>query len=225
MTLYRSTGILLIALPIAFNVLFFALGRAFDYPAILRQPTDTILRRFAAGGQRLVTLWYLFAFTALLAVPLALLLQYIFPEQPELAAASALMGVLSGLVQAMGLLRWPLLMPSLAGQYLADGATAAARDAVGVVFQAFHQYMGVVVGEHLGYLFTGAWTILIGVMMLTSPLFSPVLGIIGIVAAAGILIGLLEPAGWKPAGAINALSYIAWSLWLIAAGLTLGVAS
>jgi hypothetical protein len=33
--------------------------------------------------------------------------------------------------------------------------------------------------------------------------------------------GLLEPAGWKPAGAINAISYVAWSLWLIISGVTL----
>ena len=45
---------LLIAVPIAFNLAFFELGRAFDYPNILRREPDEILRRFAAGGSGLV---------------------------------------------------------------------------------------------------------------------------------------------------------------------------
>jgi hypothetical protein len=31
----------------------------------------------------------------------------------------------------------------------------------------------------------------------------------------------LEPAGWEPAGTINALSYLAWALWLIVVGVVL----
>jgi hypothetical protein len=225
MTLFRTTGLILIALPIAFNVIFFALGRAFEYPDILRKPTDYILQRFAEGGSRLVRLWYVFAVTALLAIPMALLFQLVFAEQsPQLAMASAILGTLSGLVQAMGLFRWTFLVPSLAAQYNAESATPATRDAVSVVFNAFHQYIGVAVGEHLGYLFTGVWTILISIMMFASSIFSPLLGILGIVSALGIMTGLLEPAGWKPAGAINAMSYILWSLWLIISGITLFLA-
>jgi hypothetical protein len=61
----------------------------------------------------------------------------------------------------------------------------------------------------------------IGVMMIGSPLFSPILGAVGILSAIGILSGLLEPAGWRPAGMINSISYIVWSLWLIVTGITL----
>jgi hypothetical protein len=32
---------------------------------------------------------------------------------------------------------------------------------------------------------------------------------------------MLEPAGFKRAGAINAIAYILWSLWLIALGVLL----
>lgn len=222
MTLYRITGIVLIALPVVFNIVFFALSRAFEYPDILRQPTDTILKRFTQGGTRLVRLWYAFAITSLLAIPMAILMQQIFaPDQPALASASVIIGVLSGLVQAMGLLRWPLLVPILASQYNATTATAEQRGAIAVVFNAIHQYVGVVVGEHLGYLFTGTWTILVSIMMINSTLFSPIIGVFGIVSALGVMVGLLEPTGWKPAGAINAMSYIVWSLWLIVSGLVL----
>ena len=33
-----------------------------------------------------------------------------------------------------------------------------------VVFQAFNRYLGVAVGEHLGYALTGAWTVLAGIV-------------------------------------------------------------
>lgn len=222
MTLYRITGAVLIALPLIFNIVFFQLGRTFSYPDILREPTDTILKRFKAGGTRLIAWWYVFALTALTAIPMALLFEQIFiNKQPALAGASAIIGVISGLVQGMGLLRWPLLVPTLAAQYSAESATAEQRNTAAIVFNALHQYVGVVIGEHLGYLFTGTWTILISAMMFSSPIFSSLLAILGILSAAGIMVGLLEPTGWKPAGAINAISYIGWSLWLIVSGIVL----
>ena len=44
-TLETLRGVLLIGLPIAFNVFFFLLGRSFDYPGILRSPPGTVLSR------------------------------------------------------------------------------------------------------------------------------------------------------------------------------------
>jgi hypothetical protein len=60
------TGLLLIIIPIAFNVTFFLLQRAFEYPDILRKPTDYVLRHFKEGGAPLRRLWYAFAFSAVL---------------------------------------------------------------------------------------------------------------------------------------------------------------
>ena len=68
------TGILLIVLPIAFNVAFAALAARFDYPDILRRPTSEVLERFREGGSSLVLLWWAFAMTAVLLAPAAVLL-------------------------------------------------------------------------------------------------------------------------------------------------------
>ena len=57
MTVETITAVLLIAVPIAFNLAFFELGRAFDYPNILRKEPDEILRRFDAGGSGLILRW------------------------------------------------------------------------------------------------------------------------------------------------------------------------
>ena len=66
-------AILLIAVPIAFNLAFFELGRTFDYPNILREPADTILRRFAAGGTPLLLRWQALLVSALAMLPLVAL--------------------------------------------------------------------------------------------------------------------------------------------------------
>ena len=49
MTTQVLTGLLLLVLPVAYNLFFTLLARGFDYPDILRQPTGEILRRFQAG--------------------------------------------------------------------------------------------------------------------------------------------------------------------------------
>ena len=55
------------------NICFFLLARSFDYPDVLRRPTSRDLARFRAGGSRLLLLWWAFALTAVVLVPLAVL--------------------------------------------------------------------------------------------------------------------------------------------------------
>jgi hypothetical protein len=54
------TAILLLLIPMMFNVVFYLLQRAFDYPDILRRPTSEVFTRFHEGGSRFVGLWYAF---------------------------------------------------------------------------------------------------------------------------------------------------------------------
>jgi hypothetical protein len=220
MKLTTVTGLLLILIPIAFNVTFFLLQRAFEYPDILRKPTDTILRRFQEGGASLRRLWYAFTFSAVLFTPVPVMVQQVFqPDAPWYLAVGTTLGVLAGAVQFLGLIRWPFLVPTLADLYTRSGATQATRDAVEVVFQAFHRYVGVAIGEHLGYIFTSLWTILLCVAMIQTDLVNPLFGWLGMIPALGVLTGVFEETGFKAAGAINAISYILWSLWLVALGI------
>jgi hypothetical protein len=66
-------GLLLIVVSIAFNSAFASLAARFDYPDILREPTADVLAKFRAGGTSLV-LWWVFALTAVIMVPLVVLL-------------------------------------------------------------------------------------------------------------------------------------------------------
>jgi hypothetical protein len=85
----------------------------------------------------------------------------------------------------------------------------------------------VAVGEHLGYLFTGAWTALVSVALIQSEVLHPLFGVMGLVLSPLFLLGSLEfvgafeRAGWRLAGALVPVGYIGWSLWLLAIGIGL----
>ena len=221
--LRRLTGIVLILMPIVFNVFFTLLSVTFEYPDILREPTRYVLRSFDAGGSELVMIWYGFMLTAVLFVPLAIMVHKVLAREdtPYMAVATAF-GVVAGVVQFLGLVRWPFLVPYLADVYLDPASSGATRESVAVVFEAFNRYAGVGVGENLGYLFTGLWTVLVALAMFGSPLpFRRWLALLGMVSAAGVLVGTLEPAGFEPAANIVVVGYILWSIWLALTGILL----
>ena len=126
MTTELAAAALLIAVPIAFNLAFFELGRAFDYPDILRKGPDEILRRFAAGGPGLILRWQALLISALAMLPLAALLTVVLEPPPALAVSSVVVGTSAGLVQALGLARWPFAVPELARRYVAATSPLAA---------------------------------------------------------------------------------------------------
>jgi hypothetical protein len=224
------TAVLLILVPIAFNVAFYALGRAFDYPNILRKEPDEILRRFAAGGSGLILRWEALLVSALLMLPLVALLAVVLGAGPGLSVLSVVVGATAAIVQGLGLVRWPFAVPELARRYVAapDGPDGdATRRTVEVVFATLHRLLGVGIGEHLGYLLTGLWTLLISASILSTTVIPGWLGIVGVLVGVALLIGTLEFVGpnerdgWSPAGVIVPIAYIGWSVWLMVLGVVL----
>lgn len=221
-------GVLLIVLPILFNTAFALLGARFEYPDILRRPTAEVLEKFRAGGSALVLVWWCFAMSALLLAPAVVLLSYTLEgADGALLTVTTTVGVLAAAVQTFGLIRWPFLVPYLARIDAEPDASPALREAVDVVFQAFNRYLGVAVGEHLGYGLTGAWSILAGAAMIQSPATPFWLGIVGVIVGAVLLVcslefvGRYESTGWKLAGTLTPIAYVGWSLWLVASGVAL----
>jgi Domain of unknown function (DUF4386) len=96
-SLRNLTGVILILTPVAFNVFFTLLTVTFEYPDILREPRDHILRQFDAGGSGLVAIWYGFMLTAVLFVPVAVLVHRVLARQdtPYMTVATTF-GVSSG---------------------------------------------------------------------------------------------------------------------------------
>jgi hypothetical protein len=226
MSVEAVAGAFLIVAPVWFNATFALLGKRFDYPDILRRPAAEILDRFRAGGPSLILLWWMFMLSGLLLIPAVVLLGQAL-RFTGIVPLAVTVGVLAGLVQMLGLLRWVYLVPSLARTSADPGLESDQREATIAVFRAMHQYLGVGVGEHLGYLFTGIWSVLSGIAIVGRALIPAWMGWVGIVVGLGLIIGSAEflgrdeEDGWALAGAAVPILYIAWSLWLLAMGIAL----
>ena len=179
-----AAGTSLVVAPLWFNATFALLGKRFDYPDILRRPATEILDRFHAGGSSLILLWWMFMLSGLLLIPAVVLLGQALGFT-GIVPIAVTVGVLAGLVQMLGLLRWVYLVPSLARTNADPAVGSGERDATVAVFRAMHQYFGVGVGEHLGYLFTGLWTVLTGVAIAGTDLMPAWMGWVGVVARRG----------------------------------------
>src|SRR5688572_8739527 len=221
-----AAGVFLIVAPLWFNATFALLGKRFDYPDILRRPTAQILERFRAGGSSLILLWWTFMLSGLQLIVGAVLLGQVLGFGGIVPVATTI-GVLAGLVQMLGLLRWMYVVPALARAYADPTLGPEQRDAHAAVFRALHTYLGVGVGEHLGYLFTGIWSVLIGVGVIQGTALPTWLGWPGVVIGAGLAVGSAEflgpneERGWALADAAIPIFYVAWSVWLLAIGIAL----
>ena len=229
--LVRTTGILLILLVILSNIPYLLLIQTFGYDDILREPVDVVLTKFHAGGTGLILTWFGFGLAALLFIPASLLLRHVmndFPAKhsdlPYLSIAT-LMGALSGILQAIGLMRWVFVVPVLANLYTNPGASTTTREAVSVVYQAMHQYGGVVIGEHLGQTLLIGWTLGAGLAMRSSPLFKTWIAWWGLFTTPLLLLGQSELLATvipgMPVIETTPIGFILWEVWLLAVGISL----
>lgn len=226
--LNKITAATLIFLGIYINIPFSILGVIFDYPNILRQPTGQVLTMFKQGGSTLIATWYAFAIAALLMIVVAKLIQQILQdEHKHLTSIATTFGVLAGISQVLGLIRWVFIVPILADAYTDSNSSEATKSAAVMVFQGFHQYAGVAIGEHLGQLFTALWIVLISIAMLNSTIFRRWQGFVGIAISAMMMLGLVE--GFATVitfnvgifGVLTPIAFILLSIWMISLGVSL----
>jgi hypothetical protein len=214
-----AAGLLLILAPLVFTAGFTGLQLTFDYPDVLRQPAGDVLTRFAAAGVDLHLYWYAMMAAALALIPASVMTAlHFWNRDPVLAGLLAAAGVLGGLVQALGLIRWVMLVPSLAATYAASSASEIDRAMAVSIFDAANRYLGVGVGEHLGYLFTGAWTLLLSALISRD---RRILAFTGGAISLGVMAGMLEPLGAPIAADINAIGFSLWALWALCLGVAL----
>jgi hypothetical protein len=210
-------GTLLVAVPVVFMAGFTGLQMSFGYPDILRHPAGEVLTRFAGAGIDLHLYWYMMFASALALIAAAIASGLLYWERDRLLAAMSIgFGALAGLVQALGLLRWVILIPSLAAHYVAPGATDTSHAIDVAIFDFANQYLGAGVGEHVGYLFTAVWTALLSLLLLRD---HRILAVAGLVIAAGVAFGLLEAAGVGLAGAVVAIAFSLWAIWALLVGI------
>lgn len=210
------TGGLLVAVPLVFTLGFTGLQMTFEYPDILRHPAGEVLERFAAAGVDLHLFWYAMFAAALGLIPAAIGVAVIWSkDHPFAAALAGGFGVLAGLVQAMGLLRWVMLVPVLAANYVAPGATELDQALAASAFETANAYLGMGVGEHMGYLLTALWTATVAVLIWNR---WRMMAWLALPLAAGVAAGMLEPFGVPYSGLINTIAFSIWPLWALALG-------
>lgn len=217
MTSARHTaGVLLIAIPLVFTAGFTGLQMAFDYPDILRRPAAEVLTRFAGSGWDLHLYWYAMMIAAVGMIPVSVTVGLTFwKRDPTLSGLAIAFGALAGLVQTLGLVRWVVLTPALAAAYVDPSASELDRAMTASVFNAANAYIGAGVGEHLGYLFTGLWTLLVSALIAGD---RRIMAIAGAVLSLGVMAGMLEPLGITAAADINAIAFSLWAIWALALG-------
>jgi Domain of unknown function (DUF4386) len=201
-TNHRRVVIVLIVLAVVLaNAAFVGLGSVFDYPDILQESADEILVKFRADESAIVALFITLALSAALLAPIAILLGRLAAN--ERGRWSIRVGVAAAVVQVIGLLRWPLIVPFLADRDDTDA------------FETVHTVLGTVVGETLGYLLTATWTVLI-ISALGRRLAGRWFSYLGYGAAALIAVGVLVPLDVPGTDFANFVGYILWSIWMLA---------
>jgi hypothetical protein len=122
----------------------------------------------------------------------------------------------------MGFMRWPIAVPWLAEQ-MAAAPTDDVRNVVALLEGLLNRYAGMVVGEHLGFLGQGFWTLLVSAAMMRGPLFAVPYGAVGFVLGGGIVVSSLEQLGgpFEAIGFLSAPVTAAWLGWLLACGISL----
>jgi len=219
----KAIGLLLIAGAIGVFIPYTILTMTFEYPDILRQDPGTILTKFHDGGSLLILTWWAFAILGLPLLIAYILIGQKLENKIGFIKWVTTIGVISGIVQIIALLRWVFVIPLIANNYVsaADLATKAAAISS---FQTLHQFGGVLLGEHLGQLFTIIWTIMISYAFVKLNLIQKWISWLGIIASVIYLAAQAELFAtvipnfpvWDMAGFIGSTL---WLIWLLIIGI------
>lgn len=223
MKIEKLIGIFIIAGAIGVFIPYTMLTIIFEYPVILRQDTATILTKFHEGGNRLIFTWLAFGLAGIPLLPAYILMGKKLESRSVTAKIATTIGIIGLIVQMIGLLRWTFVVPVLSSTFV--NATDEATKAAAIVsFKIIHQFAGVLLGEHLGQLFTITWTILMCVIFAKNKLMPSWINWLGGISAFIYLLAQAELLAtvipgfpvWSMAGFIGSTL---WLIWLIIIGI------
>ena len=133
--------------------------------------------------------------------------------------------MLSGIVQIIGLLRWVFVVPVLASDFVNTNDPMIQASVI-TSFKVIHQFGGVILGEHIGQLFTIIWTAGTSFALLKLSIIPGWLGWFGLMASSIYLLAQAELLAtvipdfpvWDLAGFIGSTL---WLIWLLLVGIFL----
>jgi len=218
----KAIGWLLIIGAAGVLVPYTILTISFDYPDILRKETTIILSRFHEGGNKLIWTWFWFALGGITLIPAYILIGQKLESRSLLTRIATIFGVTGLIAQMIGLLRWTFVVPILASSFVNTTDEAIKASAV-ISFKTIHQFGGVLLGEHLGQLFTIIWTVLISIVFGRLKLVPKWITWLAYISSAIYLLSQAELLAtvipdlpvWGLAGFIGSTL---WLIWLIIIG-------
>jgi hypothetical protein len=221
----KISGILLIIGALGVFIPYLILTIKFDYPGILREEPGIILRQFHAGGTPLILTWLAFALCGLPLLPAYSIIGQKLETKIPFTRWVTTIGIISGIVQVVGLLRWVFVVPVLANNFIA-AKNESVQESIEIIFQVVHQFGGVLLGEHMGQLFTVIWTAIISFALVNQLIISRWLGWFGYISSAIYFLAQAELLAtviegfpvWNAAGFLGSTL---WLLWLILVGVSL----
>jgi hypothetical protein len=207
----KLTASLLILAAVLANVAFTALGSVFNYPDVLDEPAGEVLALFRDNRGAVSTWFSVLALSAALLAPVAIGVGRLSSHRAMRLAVPV--GITAAVVQVIGLMRWPILVPGYASDAASGnaGVAAGARDS----FTTASDILGTAIGETLGYLLTATWTLLV-IVALGRRYAGRWFAVLGAASAVLVLAGVLSPLGLPVIDTANFFGYVLWSLWLIA---------
>lgn len=211
----KAIGILLIAGGILLFIPYTILSIIFEYPVILRQDTGVILSKFHEGGNALIWTWWAFAMVGLPLLPAYVLLGQKLENKFSFIRWVTNIGIISLIVQMLGLLRWTFVVPVLATNYV--NGNNMTKEAAKIAFQVVHQYGGVILGEHIGQLFTIVWTLMISYAFSKLQILPKWLVRLGYVSSAIYLLAQTElfATVMPDFPVVDLAGFIGSTLWLV----------
>jgi len=218
----RTAGWLLITGALALLVPYTILTIIFEYPVILRQDTATIFTKFHQGGSQLIGTWFAFAVTGLPLIPAYILIGQKLENRASMMRTATTIGVIGLIVQMVGLLRWTFVVPMLADTFV-HATDSATKVAAIVAFKTIHQFGGVILGEHLGQLFTIAWSIIMTISFAKLRLLPNWINVFGLISSGIYLLAQAELfatviPGFPTVAIAGFLGSTLWLIWLVIVG-------
>jgi len=223
-TQYRGAAVSIVAHVLALFAGFSLLAMVFEFPDILRQPAPYRLALYLRNQATVQAVYWMLAMTGFTQIAMTVFLHRSFRERDSTVLSFALVfGILTGILQTVGFIRWAVLMPYLAAQMADPGASATTREAIALVEEAFNRYAGMALGEHTANLCLGLWTGLLGIAMARARLVDTRLAWAAVfIAPLAFLLALeqLGVSGWL-LEAVTTFGFPLWAVWLILVAVSL----
>jgi hypothetical protein len=182
---------------------------------------------FAAYQQHpLIPFFYYCAMLAgLLVVVLAPLLYLnLARSQTPLKLIAVIFQVLGGLIQALAASRWVIMLPIFAQNYADPKTSATTHAALDVTYQAISYFLGLTLGEHFYNLFTGTWSLLLGISLLRASGERRWLGWLGVAAGIFLLLASFEQLDLGLGNILLIFVFggmFLWLVWVVSLAITL----